>query len=141
MGYIEYVPNYVFEVWFGKSVKVSFSKVSNLSNSIETRIMIDGANNSRPYFSAKPNHKPETITFEKGTEVVPQHTALYDLTPGVHVYNIMILVRKGEKVEKVFGIDEGIVTSVKYSDLDGMSGQILVRTIEIQHTGLLEIPK
>lgn len=134
----EYLTNYIFEVQFGKKIKLNFSKVSNISSEVEYDVIGDGGNNDRMYFFQKPNRKPSTIIFERGMKK-GKDTGFSSIVEGLKVYNIMILVKKGICIERVFFIEEGMVTRMSYTDLDAVHGEILIKRMEIQHTGIEEV--
>ena len=134
----EYLANYVFEVQLGTLNKISFSKISNLSSGIDYETIGDGGNNDNMYLFEKPNRKPDTIIFEKGLKKGNYGETLF-LIEGLKINNIMIMVKKGKKMERVFFIEQGIITKMSYTDLDAGRGEILVKRMEMQHTGIVEM--
>ena len=47
-------------------------------------------------------------------------------------------MKKDGKLKKSFYIEQGILTRVSFSDLDAMNSSIIIKTMEIAHTGLKE---
>lgn len=135
-----YVPNYNFEVQLGLSIKVSFSKISGISSNAEYGVIADGGNMDRMYFFEKPKRKPDTLSFNKGLAAGLSTDILSLLVEGVKINDIMILVKRDERINRIFYIEQGILTKVSFSDLDAGHNEILVRTMELQHTGMVEIP-
>lgn len=136
----KYVSNYEFEVQLGLMVKISFQKISNIASEGEFEIFADGGNNDRMYFFEKPKRKPDHMIFTKGMATGAQSAILSCLVEGIKVNDIMILVKKNSRTEKVFYIEQGIISKVSFSDLDAQNGQVLIKSLEMQHTGVVEIP-
>lgn len=135
-----YVSNYSFEVQLGLVIKIGFSKVSNIVSEGEFEVIPDGGNTDRMFFFEKPKRKPDTITFSKGLSTGLNAVAMSWLVQGLKVNDIMILVKEGGSTKKIFYIEQGILTKIAYSDLDAMSGGIFIKTMEMQHTGIVEVP-
>ena len=133
----EYLTNYTFEVQLGMS-KINFAKISNISTDLEYEIIGDGGNNDRMQFFEKPNRRPDTIVFEKGLKK-ESDAGMAFVVVGMKFDNIMILVKKGMTTERIFFIEQGIVTRIGYTDLDAGRGEILIKRIELQHTGIVEM--
>lgn len=135
-----YVSNYSFEVQLGLVIKISFSKISNIVSEGEFEVIPDGGNTDRMFFFEKPKRKPDTITFSKGLSMGLNAAVMSWLVQGLKVNDIMILVKKGDSTQKIFYIEQGILTQIAYSDLDAMRGEIIIKTMQMQHTGIIEIP-
>ena len=60
------------------------------------------------------------------------------LEPGLRIEGILILIKKNGKLKKSFYIEQGILTRITYSDLDAMSSSIIIKSMELAHTGLKE---
>jgi len=132
----EYLTNYIFEVQFG-SLRLSFSKVSNLSSQIEYDVVADGGINDKMYLFEKPNRRPDTISFERGMKVFGD-ADMKLMEKGMKVHGIHIFVKRGGRTVRTFFIEEGIVTGISYTDLDAGRGELLIKKMEMQHTGLNE---
>lgn len=136
----DYVSNYSFEVQLGLVIKISFSKISNIVSEGEIEVIADGGNTDRMFFFEKPKRKPDTITFSKGLAVGLGAAVMSWLVEGLKVNDIMILVKKEGRTKKIFYIEQGILTKIAYSDLDAINDEIMIKTMEMQHTGIVEIP-
>lgn len=136
----DYIPNYEFEVEFGLVFKVSFASISNLSSEYEHDMLADGGNVDRMYFSQKPNRKMQTTVFKKGVSGDLGDTVMNWLARGLMISDILIFVKKEGVIKKIFYIEQGVLTKISYSDLDAKGEEILIRTMEIAHTGVIEIP-
>lgn len=139
-GEYQYVSNYNFEVQLGLTVKINFSKISNISTKRDFGVLADGGVNDRMYFFEKSKREPDTLTFHKGLAVGVGAAILSWLSAGLKINDIMILVRKDSVLKKIFYIEQGILTSISYSDLDALNGGVIIKTMEIRHTGVKEIP-
>lgn len=136
----EYLPNFIYEVQLGLVIKIGFSKISNISSDAEYEMIADGGNNDAMYFFGKPKRKPDSITFSKGLAIGKGADALSWLAAGLKVNDTIIIVRKERQAKRVFYIEKGIVTKVSFSDLDAMNNQLMIKTMEMQHTGIVEMP-
>ena len=133
-----YMSGYIFEVLFGGGIVLSFSKVSNLSGELEYEAVGDGGYNDKMLFFNKPRRKPDTIIFERGVRVEDSEDLVL-LIEGTKIHNITILVKKDGVSETMFWIESGIITKKSFSDLDAMNSSLFIRTLELAHTGLIEI--
>lgn len=136
----DYVSNYVFEVQLGLTCNISFSKISNMSSEIEYEVFADGGNNDRMFFFEKPKRKLDTIIMERGMAVGVVDAVLSQLTEGIKINDIMIQVKKNGATKKIFFIEQGIISKRSFSDLNAMSGEVLIKKLELQHTGIVEVP-
>lgn len=134
-----YASNYNFEVQLGLNIKINFSKISSISSNKEYETIADGGNTDRIYFFEKPKRKPDTITFSKGLAIAAGNVLSW-LTEGVKIDDIMILVKEESLIRKIFYIEQGILTRISFSDLDAIHNEIIIKTMELQHTGIIEIP-
>lgn len=138
-GKDNYIPNYSFEVMLGLFSTLGFSKISNMQTGKECEVIVDGGNADRPYFFEKNKTEPDTIIFEKGMQTGMLDTFYSQLTEGTLIDEIMINVKKDGKREKSFYIEQGIVTKISYSDLNASKGEIMIKRLEMKHTGLVEM--
>lgn len=135
-----YVLNYIFEVQLGLIIKINFSKISGISSNAEYGIIADGGNTDRMYFFKKPKRRPDTVTFSKGLVTRAGGDILSWLVVGMKINDIIILVKQEATTQKIFYIEQGILTKISFSDLDAIRNEIIIRTMELQHTGIVEIP-
>ncbi len=134
------VPGYSFLVTIGDS-KFSFSKVTNLVSQIEYETVVEGGNNDYPYLFPKPKTKPDTLILEKGVKARSLDCAFNQLVEGMQVEMVTILLLKNLlELEKAFYFKSGLIIRRKFSDLNAMGNELLIETLEIAHTGLVEIP-
>ena len=112
----------------------SFSKVTNISDSIELETITEGGYNDSPRFFEKPKAKVETLVLERGVQAGDSLGLDLMLKVGMHVYVAIIIVMNEGKVAKTYSFEEGIVTK-----WEAVGKQLLIKKLEISHTGLLEI--
>lgn len=128
--------NNQFVVSIGSAL-YSFSKVSNLSNSIELETINQGGVNQNAEFLIKQKNKPETLILEKG--LIKNVLGLnHSLMIGDIVTEATIMVKRRGKIEKIYSFEYGIVSKWEISPLDAMGKDILIQKLEITHTGLEE---
>ena len=135
----EFITGTEFDVRFN-TVKVSFSKVTNIKGKIEYDAFVEGGNNQCPIYLRKPKKQPDTIVFEKGihTGCAGQLFAL--VRGGMEVVNVIILVKQNGKTSRILYFDSGLIVSKEISGVDAMGSSVLVERLEIAHSGLGEIP-
>lgn len=118
-------------------IRYSFSKVSNLAAELEYDTIAEGGRNWGPHLVRKPSGKCETITFERGTRIIPSILAP-PLGVGTRVGMVIIMLNNGFFCHS-YGFDEGLVTKFTMGDLDGMGHEIWIERMEISHSGLYKI--
>ena len=76
------------------------------------------------------------MILEKGVQTSGLDDAL---TLGAIVNAGMILVMRDGSIAKQYTFEYGIITKWETDGLDAMSSSLLIRRIEISHTGLVEV--
>ena len=134
------VPSHSFLVAIGPAM-FSFSKVSNLMSQIEYDAVNEGGNNDYPLLFRKPKTQPDTLILEKGVKTRSSDLVFNLLLEGMQVEMVTILLMKDTiDLEKAFYFKQGIIVKRQFSNLDAMSNEILIESLEIAHSGLVEIP-
>ena len=127
------VTNYRFRVWI-ENQEVSFSKVSGLNMEVKTR-MISKAGTSQ--ITAVPSKNPRILKLQRGA--YKDGISLLDkLRPGMYLEQgiiIAVLGRSGEIVME-YAVDNAFVSKWEISDIDALSGQVLIDTFEVAYTDL-----
>lgn len=133
------VPGHSFLVTIGALV-LSFSKVSNLEAQIEYDAVVEGGNNDYPHLFRKSKTKPDILTLEKGIRTRATDLTFDLLMEGMQLEMVTILLLKnGIDLQKAFYFKKGIIVKRKFSDLDAMSNNLVIETLEIAHSGLVKI--
>lgn len=117
----------------------SFSSVTNISDSMEVEVVQEGGFNLHPQMLWKPKSKLETIVLERGIQIGAGGLQDKLLTTGMTVLVVTIMVMNRKEVSKVYFFDEGIITKWEIGNLNAMGKDILIRKVEITHTGLHEL--
>lgn len=134
------VPSHSFLVTIGPAM-FSFSKISNLMSSVEYDAIIEGGNNDYPHLFKKAKTQPDTLILEKGVRTRSSDLSFNLLTEGMQVEMVTImLLKNGTDLEKVFFFKKGMIVKRQFSTLDAMSNELLIETLEIAHSGLVEVP-
>ena len=106
---------------------LGFSKVSNISATMEFETVVEGGVNDRVHYLPKPRQSMDKLVLEYGIAsgelTRTTLTAGYELTKG-----IIIMVMS----------DSGIVTKWEIDTLDATNSGLLIKKIEISHNGLTE---
>lgn len=135
----KFIGAFEFRVWI-EMVEVNFSKITNIENRIETEMFVEGGRNDCPVVRQKAKQRADTIIFEKGMTDTAGGLFFSLLRQGMKVANLIIFVRQAGSIVRIFSIDEGLIVSKKFTDLDANSSTVLVERLEIAHSGLSEIP-
>lgn len=135
----DFIGTYEFDVRINL-IQVSFSKITNIGNEIETEVFVEGGNNDYPIVRQKAPQKPSVIVFEKGMTKTFGGSVYAVLRQGMKLANLLIFVKKEGKIVRIYGIDEGLILSKKFTDLDANSSTVLIEKLELAHTGISEIP-
>lgn len=133
-----YLPNYSFEVSMN-GFTIGFSKVNNITADIEFDAIVNGGANDAPVILPKSKHTPDMIFFEKGLKADLADTMFSLLTAGTRVAGITIFVKLNGQIKRIFTISTGIIVKREFSSLDAMGDQVFIESLQIAHTGLIEI--
>lgn len=133
----ELLTNQDFVVYIGKS-SFGFSKISNISAELEYESIGEGGRNTSLLFFRKPRSKLDVLTLEKGVRNTSQGVKM-SLNTGGRVTGLIIGIKKAGKLVLSYTFDEGIITKVELGNLDAMGHEILIKKMEIAHTGLKQI--
>jgi len=133
-----YLPNYSFEVRI-EGICFGFSKVNNISGSIEFDTIIDGGHNDAPVILQKPKHTPDMIIFEKGLKANLSDFMFSMFTEGKKVASIMIFVKLNGQIKRIFSVSNGVIVRREFAPLDAMGEEVFIEALQIAHTGLTEI--
>lgn len=133
------LPNHSFLVAIGQDI-FSFSKVSNLASQVEYETVAEGGNNDYPLLFRKQKKTPDTLTLEKGVCSRSSDSAFNALREGMQVEMVTVmLVKDDSELQKVFYFKKGLIVKRTFSNLDAMGQELLIETLEIAHSGLIEI--
>lgn len=133
------IPAYSFEVSFD-GISFSFSKVSNLSGSIEIETITEGGSNNAPVILRKPKKTPDMLVLEKGVYTTFKDVAVSLFKEGSKISAINISVLRNGKTVRMFFITNGVIIKREYSPLDAQDSSVLIQKLTIAHTGMTEIP-
>lgn len=130
----EFLTNHQFTVHIGEST-YGFSKVSNLVQEQEYDSIQEGGRNWSPVFFRKPKGKFDTLVLEKGIRAKTPNPDAKPVEVGMKLAGVIVSIG-GKDAYLRYTFDEGIVTKVELDNLDAMGNAVLIRKVEIAHTGL-----
>lgn len=133
------VPAYSFKVSLD-SISFSFSKVSNISSSIQYDAIVEGGNNDAPVILPKPKSSPDMLTLEKGVTTSTKSKVFALIKEGCKISEIEIDVLKDGKTVRSFYASDGVIVAKQFTDLDASESTMFVEALHIAHTGLFEMP-
>ena len=126
-----------FIVFIGTST-YSFSRIRNISESLEVESVSEGGDNLQVHSLLKQRSSEQKLVLERGVFFGTSGAMEKDLKPGAVVQNVQIMVLDHGIPKKAYYFDSGIITRWELSGLDAKDGQPLFRSIEITHSGLHE---
>ena len=132
------IPSYCFSVQLD-SAKISFSKVSNISGSIEIDTITNGGFNDSPVVLRKPKKSPDMLVLEKGVFTTADDIGFSVFKEGTKINSIMITVMRDGKAVRMFSASHGVIVKRQFSNLDAMESEVLLETLQIAHTGITEV--
>ena len=133
------IPSYTFEVTLD-GISFSFSKVRNISGTIQYDSYVEGGSNDAPLLFRKPKSQPDTLILEKGVTDSIKGKLFALVKEGCKISEIDISVKKDGKTVRSFYASNGVIAARMFSDLDASDSQVLIESLQIVHTGLTEMP-
>ncbi len=138
MSASDLIPSYSFEVSLD-GISFSFSKVVNLSGSVDIDTIVDGGVNDAPVILRKPKRNPDILILEKGCYTSVKDTMYSLVKEGTKIASVSITVLRDGKTVRKFYVTNAVVVKREYSELDAMQSSVFIKSISIAHTGLTEI--
>ncbi len=139
------VGNQHFVVYFGKT-RISFSKVRNLQHTAEHETLSEGGLNDFVHVLNRPGSQGGTLTLEKGVMARADDVrGIQALAPGRRIQVPVTITLyhwngSGEwKPVRAWGVQDGVVTRWELTELDGLGSSVALETLEIAHSGLIEL--
>lgn len=120
-------------------IPLGFSKVSNLSASMEFEAVTEGGLNDRVHYLQKPRQNLDKLILEYG--IASGDLTRTTLTAGSELGKgivIMVMPTTGSIPTATYEADWGIVTKWEIGTLDASNSGLLIKKVEISHTGLNE---
>ena len=118
---------------------LGFSKVSNISATMEFETVAEGGLNDRVHYLPKPRQTMDKLVLEYGIAsgelLRTTLTAGSELSMGIV---IMVMPEDGLIPTATYEADWGIVTKWEIDTLDALDSGLLIKKVEISHTGLSE---
>lgn len=118
---------------------LGFSKVSNISATMEFEPVAEGGVNDRIHYLPKPRQSLDKLVLEYGIAsgelTRTTLTAGYELKKGIV---IMVMPESGMVPTATYQANWGIVTKWEIDTLDATSSGVLIKKVEICHNGLQE---
>ncbi len=118
---------------------LGFSKISNISSTMEFETVVEGGVNDRVHYLPKPRQSMDKLILEYGIAsgelTRTTLTAGYELVRGII---IMVMPETGMVPTATYQANWGIVTKWEIDTLDAGSSGLLIKKVEISHNGLNE---
>lgn len=126
-----------FTVHIGQST-YGFARISNLAAELEYEPVNEGGRNAHPLLFKKAKSRPDVLTLEKGVCLTKTGVKM-SLNVGFKVSGVIVGIKKNKEECLNFTFDDGIVTKVELGNLDALGHEVLIKKIEIAHTGLRQM--
>ena len=133
------IPSYSFSVQLD-NIKMRFTKVSNISGSIEIETVVNGGFNETPVVLRKPRRNPDMLVFEKGIYSSKEDMGFAALKEGSKINSIIIMMLRNGQTVRTFCAEGGVVIKRQFTNLDAMESAVLMETLQVAHMGITEIP-
>ncbi|MDE7063120.1 MAG: phage tail protein [Lachnospiraceae bacterium] len=118
---------------------LGFSKVSNLSATMEFEAVSEGGVNDRIHYLPKPRQSLDKLVLEYGIAsgelMRTTLTAGYELKKGIV---IMVMPESGSIPTATYQADWGIVTKWEIDTMSAVISGLMIKKVEISHNGLSE---
>ena len=139
------MPAFNFLVFVGP-LPLSFSKVSSIEIAIETQALAEGGENRYVHSLSAPISSEKVIVLEKGVPAGVIDSAVGLLADTVlrvgatfEVIIVTVLDQNGMP-KKLFAINGAILRKRSFSELNAISGSVLIETLEFVYEDLTEVP-
>lgn len=116
----------------------SFAGVENISSSMTYEAYQEGGFNSYPKLLRAPKAERERLVLKRGVRIGLNDAPAMLLTTGVWLTGVVIMVMKHNKVAKSYFFEEGVITKWDVGSLNATDKSLLIRSVEIMHSGLHE---
>ena len=139
----ETVSGYKFQV-FVSNVRMGFSKVTNIEESIETQAFQEGGVNDRVYSLYRPASTERTLVFERGLGNRSLMSGLLDKSFAVGrriLPDILILVGASNgTVSNIYQVHGAVIKRWRLGELDAMNSQVVIESFELAYETLESCP-
>lgn len=118
---------------------LGFSRVSNISATMEFEAVAEGGVNDRIHYLQKPRQTLDKLILEYG--IASGELLRTTLGAGSELnlgIVIMVMPEKGMVPTATYEADWGVVTKWEIDTLDAESSGLVIKRVEISHTGLSE---
>ena len=139
----EPVSGYQFQV-FVSNIRMGFSKVTNIEESIETRAFQEGGVNDRVYSLYSPVTAERTLVFERGLGNSSQMSDLLNPRTSVGrrvLPDILIVVgARNGSVSNIYQVHGAVIKRWSLGELDALNSQVVIERFELTYETLESCP-
>jgi len=142
------IPSYNFVVHVGK-LAIPFSKISSIEFGIHTEPLVEGGENRFVHSLASPPSGEKILVMERGVDLserskfnpIVMTDARKALRVGMkHNYITIGVMDQNGKVQKMYGASFVIVKNKKLSELNALTGEVFIESIEFIYKDMTELP-
>lgn len=126
-----------FLVYIGMD-KISFAKVSGIDAVMTKETFAEGGENHWPYVMTVPKEQLQTLRLERGLQI--SGNVSHRIRTGMWIPWLEIIVKndKGKPVYEYYVIG-AYVTKWEIGDLDAATGNVIIETFEVEHSGMEKV--
>lgn len=139
----EPIPSYRFSVYV-QALRMGFSKITNIEESIETDTLQEGGVNDRVYSLRKPVTRERTLVLERGVAARGVATmalaAQFGVGNRLHTGMLIIIHKRNGEIGYIYEAEGPVVKKMSLSPLDSMGGQVLIETFEVAYEKIKQLP-
>lgn len=139
------LPSHRFMVFIG-IMMIPFNKVSSIEVGIDTEVLMEGGENHFVHSLSKPASAEKSLVLERGVASDALGAALSTVANAFlrvgskfSSIGISVLDQNGMP-KKLYFATGAILKKRRFSDLDAMSGQVFVESLEFSYQSLTEVP-
>ena len=139
----EPVPSYKFQV-FINNIRMGFSRVTNIEESIETEPLQEGGVNDRVYSLRAPVRGEKTLVLERGagTRGLVLELLTLRFRVGQRIPGTMLILVSGRDgaITNNYEVHGAVNKKCKVGNLDAMSSEVLIESFELTYETLESHP-
>jgi len=138
------LPSHNFVVHVGIT-PIPFSRISSLEIGVETEALSEGGENRFVHSLARPVAAEKSLVMERGVNcglagAVASSTAASLRVGAVYNFLIICVLDQGGAPKKMYVANHAILKKRRFSDLNAMSGEVFVETLEFIYRDMTEVP-
>jgi len=123
-----------------------FSKVSSIEVGIETEALMEGGENRYVHSLSKPVQSEKTLILERGADsglvgsVLMTAASMALRVGSIYDHIVISVLDQWGLPKKLYAANHAILKKRRFSDLNALSGEVFIESLEFVYRDLTEIP-